>query len=67
LRTRINHVPRHNNGSEVPSGGNLSIFSKLGRPVPKNVVKERYLSEIEFRQAHNYVMFNCDEMRPFIQ
>jgi hypothetical protein len=34
---------------------------------PKNVVRGRYLSEIEFKQAHNYVLFNCDELRPFIQ
>jgi hypothetical protein len=30
LRTRINHIPRHNDGGEVPSSGNLSIFSNLG-------------------------------------
>jgi hypothetical protein len=67
LRTRINHVPRHDDGGEVPSSGNLSIFSNPGRPIPKNVVRGRYLSEIEFRQAHNYVLFNCDELRHFIQ
>jgi len=27
LRTRINRVPRHDYGGEVPSSGNLSIFS----------------------------------------
>jgi len=53
LRKRINCVPRHDDGGEVPSSGNLSIFSNLGRPTPKNVVKERYLFEIEFKQAHN--------------
>jgi hypothetical protein len=51
LRTRINRVPRHDDGSEVPSNGNLPIFSNLGRPTPKNAVRGRYLSEIEFRQA----------------
>jgi hypothetical protein len=30
LRTRINHVLRHNNGGEVLSYGNLTIFSHLG-------------------------------------
>jgi hypothetical protein len=67
LRTRINRVPRHDDGGEVPSSGKLSIFSNPGRPTPKNAVKGRYLSEIEFRQAHNYVLFNCDELRPFIK
>jgi len=49
LRTRINHVPRHNDEGEVPSSGNLSIFSNLGWPTPKNVVRGRYLFEIEFQ------------------
>jgi len=51
----------------VPSSGNLSILSNPGRPIPKNVVRGRYLSEIKFKQAHNYVLFNCDELRSFIQ
>jgi hypothetical protein len=67
LRTRINRVPRRDDGGEVPSNGNLSIFSNLGRPTTKNVIRGRYLSEIKFRQTYNYVLFNCDEMRPFIQ
>jgi len=67
LRTRINRVPRHDDGGEVPSSGNLSIFFNPGRCTPKNTVRGRYLSEIEFRQAHNYVLFNYDELRPFIK
>ncbi|KAL9397384.1 hypothetical protein Peur_011637 [Populus x canadensis] len=66
LRTRINRVPKHDDGGEVPSNGNLEIFSNPGRPVPKNDVRGRYLFEIEFRQAYNYVLFNYDELRPFI-
>jgi hypothetical protein len=67
LRTRINRVPRHDDGSEVPSSENLSIFFNPGQPTPKNIVRGRYLSKIKFKQAHNYVLFNCDELRPFIQ
>jgi hypothetical protein len=67
LRTRINCVPRHDDGGEVPSNGNSSKFSNPERPTPKNVIRGRYLSKIEFRQAHNYVLFNCDELRPFIK
>jgi hypothetical protein len=66
LRTRINCVPRHGDGGEVSSSENLSIFSNPGRLTPKNTVRIRYLLEIEFRQAHNYVLFNFDELRPFI-
>ena len=36
LRTRINRVPRHDDGGEVSSSGNLSIFSNPGRPIHKN-------------------------------
>jgi hypothetical protein len=53
-------------GGEVSSSENLSIFSNPGRLTPKNTVRIRYLLEIEFRQAHNYVLFNFDELRPFI-
>jgi hypothetical protein len=49
LRTRINRVPQHDDGDEVLSSENLSIFSNPGRPTPKNAVMGRYLSEIEFR------------------
>jgi hypothetical protein len=66
-RTRINRVLRHNDGEEVPLSGNLLIFSHLRRLVLNNIVRRRYLMEIESRQAHNYVLFNCDELRPFIQ
>jgi hypothetical protein len=67
LRTQINHVPRHDDGSKVSSSGNLSIFFNTGRPAQKNCVRGRYLSKMEFRQAHNYVLFNYDELRLFIQ
>jgi hypothetical protein len=67
LRTRINRVPRHDDSGEVPSSGNLSIFSNPGQPTPKNIVRGRYFLEIEFRQAHNYVLFKCDELRPFFK
>jgi hypothetical protein len=66
LRTRINHVPRHDNGREVSLSENLSIFSHSGSPVPKNATRRRYLIEIEFGQTHNYVVFNYNELRPFI-
>jgi hypothetical protein len=51
----------------VPSNGYLSIFFNPGWLVPKNIVRERYLTKFQFRHAHNYVLFNYDELRPFIQ
>jgi hypothetical protein len=67
MRTRINRVPRHDDGDEVILSGNLSVFSNPGRPISKNIIRGRYLSEIEFKQTHNYVLFNCNELKPFIQ
>jgi len=67
VRPSWSTVPWHDDGSEVPSSGNLSIFSNTRQPTPKNVVRGRYLSELEFKQAHSYVLFICDELRPFIQ
>jgi hypothetical protein len=42
LRTMINRVPWHDDGGEVPSSGNLSIFSNPKRPTPKKSVRGRY-------------------------
>jgi len=67
LRIRINRVLRHDDGRKVSLCENLSIFSHLGRSVLKIAVKGRYMSEIEFRQVHNHGIFNCNELRPFIQ
>ena len=67
LRTRINRVPWLDDGGEMPFNGSLSIFFNPRWPTLKNVIRGRYLSEIEFRQAHNYALFNYDELRPFIK
>jgi len=45
-RIKINHISRYDDGGEVPSSENLSIFSNPGRPIPKNDIRKRYLSEI---------------------
>jgi hypothetical protein len=42
LRTRINYFSRHDDGVEVPSSENLSIFFHPGRPVyKKNIMRGR--------------------------
>jgi hypothetical protein len=46
IRTRINSIPRHDDGSEVPVSGNLSIFFNSGRSTRKNTIRGRYLFEI---------------------
>jgi hypothetical protein len=66
MRIIINRVPRHNDGGEFYSSDNFSIFFDPDRPLSKNVVSIRYLKNIEFRQTNNYMLFNYDELRPFI-
>jgi hypothetical protein len=39
LRTRINHIPWHDDGGEVLSSGNMSVFSNLGQPTSKNAIR----------------------------
>ena len=66
MRIIINRVPRHNDGGEFSSSVNFSIFFDPDRPLSKNVVSIRYLKNIEFRQTNNYMLFNYDELRPFV-
>jgi len=67
LRTRIYYVPRHDDSGKVLSSGNFSIFFHAEWLVPKKPVSGRYLTEIKLRYVHNYVLFNCNELRHFIQ
>jgi hypothetical protein len=52
LRTRINRILKRDGGEEVPLSENLSIFSHLEQPVPKNITRGRYFTEIEFRHVY---------------
>jgi hypothetical protein len=41
LRVRINYVPRHEDGGDMPSSENFSIFSYPGRLVQKIIIRGR--------------------------
>jgi hypothetical protein len=45
----------------------LSIFFHAEWLVPKKPVSWRYLTEIKLRHVHNYVLFNRNELKHFIQ
>jgi hypothetical protein len=32
----------------------------------KNAISRIYLIDIEFKKPHNYMLFNCDELKPFV-
>jgi len=41
LRVRINYIPRHKDGGDVPLSENLLIFSYSGRLVQKIIIRGR--------------------------
>jgi len=64
---RINCVLRHDDGGEISSGGNVSIFSNFRWSLSKNTASRRYLTNIELKKkTHNYMLFNYNELRPFV-
>lgn len=66
VRTKLNRVPRNDDGGHVEPRGRLSIFSHPGRPLgPKN--ERRTLTDDELQAAHRYVLLNCEELVPMFQ
>jgi len=61
MRTRINHVPIQEDGGELSSSGNLSIFFPYWLIIVEECNFKKYLTDIEIKQAYNYVLFNCDD------
>lgn len=66
LRTIINHILRNNVDGELSSIENFSIFDHPRWPLLSYVVRWRYLTDIKFRQAHTYLLFNYDGLTPFV-
>ena len=67
LSIRINRVPRHDDSGQYLQARTCQYSPILDDLYLKNVMSGRCLTEIEFRQAHNYMLFNCNELIPFIQ
>ena len=61
MRTRINYVPIQEDGGELSSSGNLSIFFPYWLIIIEECNFKKYLIDIEIKQAYNYVLFNCDD------
>lgn len=66
IESRYTRVSRNEDFSEVESTGKLSIFTQSGRQLGRRT-SERYLTETEYHAAANYVLFNCEEMEPYIE
>ncbi|XP_017978213.1 PREDICTED: uncharacterized protein LOC18609182 [Theobroma cacao] len=66
MRTRLNRMPRNDDGGDVDSQGRLSIFIHFGRAFGP-LEKSRFLDEDEFYAAELYVLMNSEEMLPYIK
>ena len=51
--------------NNLPSQKKLSIFETLGTTIGQR--KRRTLDPDEFKAAHNYVIFNCPEIDPYLE
>ena len=68
LRAQINLILGHDDDKEVLLSVDLSIFSHSKRLLYiKKTMRERYLTKTKFRHAHNFMLFNYDKLRLFIQ
>lgn len=64
VETKLNRVPRNDDGGDVASDESLSIFRHPGRGF--GVQRERWLLDDEHEAATIYVLLNCDEILPYI-
>ena len=68
LHTRHRRMPRNvesHTGEGNDFDGNLSIFTHPDRPFGRHTT--RMLSEQEINVAHQYVLLNCIEVKPYIE
>ena len=66
VESRFTQVPRNDDASEVESLGRLSIFTYPGRSLGRGSW-QRLLNEKEYHIVSNYVLFNCEEMIPYME
>ncbi|OMO69060.1 hypothetical protein COLO4_29289 [Corchorus olitorius] len=66
VQTRLNRVPRNDDGGDVDPKGRLSIFTHAGQSLGPTGSR-RYLTDDEYNAAEIYVLMNCEEIAPFIE
>ncbi|XP_059316109.1 uncharacterized protein LOC132066941 [Lycium ferocissimum] len=60
-----NRMDKNYEGDHVESYSGLSIFEQKGCPLLRDTSKN--LEEFERKQAHLYVLRNCEEVQPFLR
>jgi len=66
VQTIWNRVPRNDGGGLKSLDGHLSIFSYPGKKLSKRFYR-RQLSHAEMQIAHNYMIFNFQELKPYLK
>ncbi|GKC35029.1 transposon, En/Spm-like protein [Tanacetum coccineum] len=65
VQTKLNRVPRNDDGGYVGQNNKLNIFNYPCRPSGK--ATERLLDDNEYKAAQRYVLLNCEEIVPFVK
>ena len=64
VETKFNQVNRNEGNNEIPYCG-LDAFSKVGHPIGKGVAEK--FDDETLKKAHQYILFNCDALKPYIE
>lgn len=65
ILTKLNRVPRNDDGGSIEDDGKLSIFIYPCRPFGKST--EICLGENDYKAPEIYVLLNCKDMVPFVE
>ncbi|XP_042432996.1 uncharacterized protein LOC122019608 [Zingiber officinale] len=63
IQSRLNRIPRNDDGGAVDSSSGLPIFTHPGRALSSRI-SIRYLKDDELKAAHRYILMNIQE-HPF--
>ncbi|GAB2298096.1 hypothetical protein Dimus_038512 [Dionaea muscipula] len=65
VETKENRSKRNRDGSDCEKRKGISIFSMTGVMIGHE--ESEYLDHETWKQAHQYVLFNCDEVAEFVE
>ncbi|PIN04659.1 hypothetical protein CDL12_22804 [Handroanthus impetiginosus] len=67
VETQLNRPTKNDDGGVIENDGRLLIFVHLGRLPNIKRKNDRYLEDNEWMTAHRCVLYNCEEIQPFIE
>ena len=66
VQTRLNQIPRNDNGGDIGIKGKLSIFRHPRRAYGSNGIC-KLMDLNEYKAATHYILMNCEEPVPLIE